>query len=189
MSSPSSKHHRHKPWFDSECKEARRTVQQASRISQPHRTAAAIQVFKELTARKKRMWTDARLATLLECARNSPARFWSLYRKKGNVSKLVDKVKWFRYFKRLFAQPHSIPVDSPPLPLLPPSKRSVWAHEANQLNDAFTSLEIANAIKHMKKNKATGIDGMRSEHILDASHYLIAPLTTVFNKIFNEANF
>lgn len=36
---------------------------------------------------------------------------------------------------------------------------------ANQLNDAFTSLEAANAIKHLKKNKATGINGMTSEHI------------------------
>jgi hypothetical protein len=42
------------------------------------------------------------------------------------------------------------------------------------------------AIKKLKRNKASGIDGITAELICDAASVLIEPLTIVFNSVFNN---
>ncbi len=40
--------------------------------------------------------------------------------------------------------------------------------------------------RRLKWNKAAGIDGIRAEHILDASEVLLDPLVQTFNQLLNK---
>ncbi len=49
------------------------------------------------------------------------------------------------------------------------------------LNADITLVELLQALKKLQKNKATGLDGMKAEFILDAGELLHMPLLTMFN--------
>jgi hypothetical protein len=54
---------------------------------------------------------------------------------------------------------------------------------SHTLNTDITLAELLQALKKLQKNKATGLDGMKVEFILDAREQLHMPLLTVFNYI------
>lgn len=198
---PSPTRHKHQPWFDEDCKAARRRLRAAVRRD-PHSHAAlqARQEFRRLTARRKKTWTEERLARLIEDACHSPAAFWRQFRKKGKASKLVSAARWFSYFQKLFSPPKARTAAPPPLPPLPPETASRWAAAAESLNAPITPGEVEACLDRLRKNKAAGYDGMRAEFILDAKppppppgmtdafppgpNPLAAPIAIVFNKIF-----
>jgi len=49
------------------------------------------------------------------------------------------------------------------------------------LNADITFAKLLQALKKLQRNKATGLDGMKAEFILDAGELLHMPLLTVFN--------
>ena len=54
------------------------------------------------------------------------------------------------------------------------------------LNADITEQEVEAALKRLKRNKAAGVDGIRAEHILDASELLLKPLVQTFNQVLNR---
>jgi len=49
------------------------------------------------------------------------------------------------------------------------------------LNADITLVELLQALKKLQRNKATGLDGMKAEFILDAGELLHMPLLITFN--------
>ena len=198
--------HKHQPWFDKECKEMRRRFHASRRLPHTNLAEQARLEYRRLTARKKKLWNEARLAQLLEDARHSPANFWRVFRKKGKTLKIESAVQWYKYFKQLLAAPNISPTTCSPLPPIPPDVTARRAAAAGSLNSPFSELEVGSAIQRLRKNKAAGIDGMKAEFLLDAAlplpsdcdaateadsqaepltpGPLLPPLTLVLNKIF-----
>jgi len=62
---------------------------------------------------------------------------------------------------------------------------------SHTLNTDITLAELLQALKKLQRNKATGLDGMKAEFILDAGELLHKPLLTAFNcflaEVFLEA--
>jgi hypothetical protein len=54
------------------------------------------------------------------------------------------------------------------------------------LNTNITLVELLQAFKKLQRNKATGLDGMKAEFILDAGELLHMPLLTSFNCFLEE---
>ena len=52
-----------------------------------------------------------------------------------------------------------------------------------ELNVPITSDETAAAFKRLKRHKASGLDGIKAEYLLDAEEILLEPLTTAFNQM------
>jgi hypothetical protein len=52
---------------------------------------------------------------------------------------------------------------------------------SHTLNIDITFAELLQALKKLQRNKATGLDGMKVEFILDVGELLHMPLLTVFN--------
>lgn len=191
--------HKHQPWFDADCKLARRRLRTIARLDpSSHAAVQARRDFRRLAARKKKLWNEARLARLVEDARHSPAAFWRQYRKKGKTIKLVSAVQWFTYCQKLFSPPSKRTATPPPLPPLPPETAAQWAVAAEELNAHITASEVEACLDRLRRNKAAGFDGMRAEFLLDAApttdptnpggprapHPLATPLAIVFDKIF-----
>ena len=88
------------------------------------------------------------------------------------------------------ASPSRTPVN----PLLSPNPIPIPAHPSSAAPPAFdllnadiTEEEVQAALKRLKRNKAAGVDGIRAEHILDASELLLNPLVQTFNQVLNQA--
>jgi hypothetical protein len=52
---------------------------------------------------------------------------------------------------------------------------------SHTLNTDITFAELLQALKKLQRNKATGLDGMKVELILDVRELLHMPLLTAFN--------
>jgi hypothetical protein len=57
---------------------------------------------------------------------------------------------------------------------------------SHTLNTNITLVELLQVLKKLQKNKATGLDGMKVEFILDARELLHMPLLTTFNYFLAE---
>jgi hypothetical protein len=57
---------------------------------------------------------------------------------------------------------------------------------SHTLNTDITLVELFQALKKLQRNKATGLDGMKAEFILDVGELLHMPLLTTFNYFLDE---
>jgi len=54
------------------------------------------------------------------------------------------------------------------------------------VNYDITLDEIAQVIRRLKRNKSTGLNGIKAEFLLDAGNMLHVPLQIVFNKLLQQ---
>jgi hypothetical protein len=57
---------------------------------------------------------------------------------------------------------------------------------SHTLNTDITLVELLQTLKKLQRNKATSLDGMKNEFILDAGELLHMPLLTTFNCFLTE---
>jgi hypothetical protein len=57
---------------------------------------------------------------------------------------------------------------------------------SHTLNTDITFVELFHALKKLQKNKATGLNGMKVEFLLDAGKLLYMPLLIIFNYFLEE---
>jgi hypothetical protein len=75
------------------------------------------------------------------------------------------------------------PPSSPPNPVIPAPTSDV---DGCILSQEIQLCEIVDAIKRLKRGKATGLDGMKAEFVIDGSDALLRILQTLFNKLLSE---
>ena len=58
--------------------------------------------------------------------------------------------------------------------------------ENPKLNTPITYEEVAAAFRRLKHYKASGMDGIKAEYLIDAKDILLEPLTVTFNQMLVE---
>ena len=95
--------HKHKPWFDAECRAQKRTVTAFLKLH-PH-THAARQQQKELKQRKKRAFHRLKAEQLCALAEAEPGTFWRRFRKRAEGVKGITSQALRDGFERLYQPP------------------------------------------------------------------------------------
>jgi hypothetical protein len=107
--------------------------------------------------------------------------FWKKYRPRAPI---VDKIS----VATLLEGFHGLIGQSPP-PIRLQINQSAHVTEpppSHTLNIDITLVELFQALKKLQRNKATSLDGMKVEFILDAGKLLHMPLLTSFNCFLTE---
>jgi hypothetical protein len=91
-------------WFDWECKDARRRLKEALRRKGSAVAGELRKRYRAIIRRKKRMFSKARTAQLLELAKRQPARFWGRFKKRLKRVGVQSKAEWHRYCKGLYTR-------------------------------------------------------------------------------------
>ena len=135
--------------------------------------------YKRITQRKRRQHELTVQQELCQLASSNAAAFWRKYSKRVSVQGDISAVQWQSAFQSLFG-PDVSPVpsveDQGPQGVVPASK----------LNVPITEDEVKGAFKRLKRCKASGLDGIKAEYLIDAEDILLAPLTVTFNELLSR---
>lgn len=195
-----------KGWFDDECKKAKRGlrewVERAGRDSELVR--AREKEYRRLLRRKRRRWSEAENACLLELAKKNPSKFWRRFkRRKGQV--MVKSVReWEDYCRKLYGLGGGEKDKGGTEKGLAAETQADEMEEADIAEGAdeadgegtqvmetnIKTEEVEAALARMKTRKAADIDFLVVE-LLRAGvlELLTGPLTAVFNEIFTTGHF
>ena len=165
------------PWFDAECKAAKKVKNRVLHSdASEHEKKLAVQQFQSVTARVKGRWLERRSDELCEMASKDPKGFWRAFKTQQSNVCPVELAAQFEAFRALMgSQPAQIPEQADLL------GTSVRAADASCLNAPITADELHDCIKHLKRNKSPGIDGVLSEMIKDGGDVLHNCLLVIFN--------
>ena len=176
--------HQHKPWFDDECRSAKRALNEFIRTCDDSTVVAnRLNEFKQFFKAKKRRYLKSVGEGMLRLAKADPTAFWRRFRRKSTAAPAIGKDALYDGFKALLDQQPPEQSDHQVDPLLEPPCPVDCPVDCSDLNAEFTDVEIMAVCKRLKRNKSTGIDGIAAEFILDASDLLAQPLKIVFNKM------
>ena len=182
-------YHQHKTWYDEECKALRKQLTEMPKSDPEH--AVLTKQYKRVAKQKRRLHDRAAQAELCELAGRDPSQFWRRYKKTTRTEGNIPHERWKEAFKSLFGpeiQTSSID-PSAPLPTFPPSfTPPVHQHDTldEALNAPITTEDVQAAFKRLKRHKASGLDGIKAEYLLDAVDLLLQPLTCTFNQMLHH---
>ncbi len=176
---PSAHHHCHKPWFDTECRMEKRHVMTFLKNNPESEFARTLQRnLKQLFKRKKRSYEKLRGMRLCKMAKADPAGFWRRYRAQKEAAHGIGREPLRQGFVALLGPPSLTP------DLVVPAPTSDV--DGCTLSQDIQLCEIAAAIKRLKRGKAAGLDGVKTEFLIDGCDTLLCILQTLFNKLLSE---
>ena len=164
--------HRHQPWYDDEIKGIRRQLHALPRFCTEY--AQLQKEYQRTKQRKRRQFQLERQQQLCKEACSNAAAFWRKYKKKPTVHGDINPEQWRSAFQVLFGPnigPESSSEDRGP------------QGENPELNIPITNEEVSAAFKRLKRHKASGMDGIKAEYLIDAEDILLEPLTVTFNQM------
>ena len=191
-------------WFDCECKTYKRIVNDYSKShdlkisSYREHYLLLKKKYKAVTQKKKRQYQNGirtELNNFHSTNQNDYWKFWDSLKHKHNNSSVLSNKLTLQHFEEYFSS-----VQSPP-------DSSFSSFDISILNDArsyiaqydfistptshvfdfpITSAEVSTQIRRLKLKKAPGIDGIGNEFYKSAEIFLVSPLTTLFNLIWEK---
>ena len=176
------------PWFDQDCKVAKRKVNMLLRRWKQMRDAKSFcnymvqkKLFKRLTKQKKRDHNSCLNERLRVLNRKDPKHFWRILelgkkQKKTLISNKISQEDWVRHFAGI----HQETVTSHESP-------SFAVNMVTQLDTDISTEEVHLAIDRMKDGKASGADGLCAELFKNLDAITLRTLTKLFNKVFQLA--
>lgn len=176
-------------WFDLDCrnmkKETTRALRNYRKTKRQEERLLYCKLrkdYKQLQKTKRKLHQEEQLKILTENS-NDTCAFWRVMRKilsKSQPSANISLLQWQNHFKSLLQTP-TIDVNI--------SEEQDVSHEINsEITDApITKEEIIKGIKHLKKNKAAGWDGIPGEMLKHVD--VISFLLKYFNAIFETGYF
>ena len=176
-------------WFDSECYIKKRVVRKYLRKYRNTRSIdnKALYVghrreYKALLKFKKRRYFENKCNHIMNSLDN-PISFWKEIRsvcQKSQVTCDIDLPQWYRYFKKLFQLPSTLP----PICAEPKPTAVVSAASLTSLNSPITAIEVNTAVSRSKARKALGPDNISNElvkHTLtDSFDFILHALNNIF---------
>ena len=178
------------PWFDQDCKVAKRKVNMLLRRWKQLRDAESFssymvqkKLFKRLTKQKKRDHNSCLNASLRVLNRRDPKHFWRILElgKKTEKTLISDKISqgdWVRHFVGIHQETETNH-ESP----------SFLVNMVTQLDTDISTEEVHLAIDRMKDGKASGADGLCAELFKNLDEITLHTLTKLFNKVFQLGQF
>jgi len=101
--------------------------------------------------------------------------FWKKYWPRAPIMDKISAATFLEGFRTLVGQ------SPPPIQLRIDHLAQVTeSPPSHTLNADITLAELLQALKKLQRNKATGLDGMKTEFILDVGELLHMPLLTTF---------
>ncbi len=182
---------KHKPWFDAECKAAKRSLRAYLQAHADTPVAAQMRKeYKRLLKTKRAVHEKLQADRLCQIAKTNPAAFWKCYRKRETTASHITAEGWLSAFKALvgqqFNQGSEDPGHPPPEDHAGVGSANPSACECSELNADITLAEIAAVVKRLKRNKAAGLDGIKAEYIVDAYQILAPYLLRTFNQLLDN---
>ncbi|GAQ86738.1 Reverse transcriptase-related protein [Klebsormidium nitens] len=179
-------------WFDTDCRTARRRFRDALKAGGPsHLSSQLKKEYRKLVRRKKRAFSKYRAAKLEDQILNSPGRFWKQFRKKRQGLGLAHKEGLVRHCQNLYEQ-SEVEEDV----LADATHASHGFEEVIQargrsegLEGRILESEVEAALKGLKNGKSADLKGFTAELLKAGQKQLVAGLTQVFNRAFEEGVF
>ena len=185
------------PWFDNECKMLKSNKQLLLRRFRRNRSQENLQnyivarnIFEIKIEEKKNAYKENKLDSLLASIDDSKS-FWSKLKSltsksnQVNLSKLT-KQEWLNHFEKLFS---SDSLDDPEL------LRNIEVDEPDDeieyllFNERISDDESLHAVKHLKKGKSAGPDGILPEFFIECIDTLLPVISKLFNRLFMNGLF
>ena len=172
-----------KPWFDAECWQARRALRTASHAASVHHNQSPLLAsYKALLRRKRRAWEKRNNEDLCQLAVKDPGKFWRKYQKLEEAPQGISTSAWYQAFSSLLAP------EAPPSAASAPimgvgAPAPIQGSPSDHLHDPICATEITQALKRLRRNRASGNDGIRAEHLLDARALLLEPMVHIFTHL------
>jgi exonuclease III len=179
----------HKPWFDRECRLARKTYRRSYGESFDSRIHAR-NIYNSFIRRKQRAWQKKAVQQLIDDIHRNPRSFWSHFSNHKNISAAhIEVPSCVQYFKALLFR------DDERCTFVATGSSS---DEPNHwLNRNFTDDEVAVVVNNLHNHKACGSDIVSAEFYKyavsrDERGYVVdnilAPyLRTLFQWIFDRS--
>ena len=167
--------HRHQIWYDDEVKGIRRQLHALPRFCTEY--AQVQKEYHKVKQRKRRQFQLECQQQLCKEACNNAAAFWRKYKKRNQVHGDINPDQWRAAFQVLFG-PDVGPESS--------SEAQGPQGESPELNTPITHEEVGAAFRRLKRHKASGMDGIKAEYLIDAEDILLEPMTVTFNHMLAE---
>jgi len=174
---------RQSTWFDKDCTDIKKELRKRLRKYRKHlldedkssyfslRTE-----YKTLLKTKKSQYNDKIIRTLTGSINNTTV-FWKTINsicRRPLVTNSIQPQQWHDHFKTIF----QVTVVNPNTSLT-----SVCADGDEFLDAAISEREVTQAIGHLKRGKAAGLDNIAAQMIKSADHLLRPFLLNLFNKL------
>lgn len=187
--STQEKHKRdNKPWFDVDCKFARKNFRKLKRKFKTNRSRSNYNNMKQAEARYKKtldekykLYCKNLSKNINDMKSNNSKEFWRfLKNSKKKCQPNIDISKLYEFFKNLNTAPQYDDRDE-----LPDIDNPDLDRINNDLNSYITRDEIYNCIRKLKNDKACGEDHIVNEYIKSTSDQFIGIYEKLFNIIFD----
>ena len=184
------------PWFDSECREARKLVlSQGKPESDPSVTLELCKNYRAMKQRKKRQFRRSMYNRLENCNVYNNKSVWDVLKpyRKNNISNTFSLEEFYNVFNQQALPSENSEWDT----LYEDSVKSFLVEYENGcldnlcnnnimhsvINDNFTIDEISSVVASLKRNKSAGADGIHAEFLVALKDNIIEDLTLLFNYI------
>lgn len=184
---------RNKKWFDNDLKRLKSKIKHFTAILRlsPFDSYVRKELFftlhkyNKLRKKKARLYKQTMVNKLHEMRSKDPTEFWKLLKnldENGKIQKqsLIPMPEWENYFKLLHKAKEDQSIQLEQL-------------EADKIfcptDFKITEIEVIQAIKKLKRNKAAGLDNILNEMIIYSQSFIIKLLTKLFNEILLTGNY
>ena len=201
------------PWFDNECRTARKLYRRADKSLGATPTATRLRAaYKKLCRSKKATYIAAESDRLLEQARTDPHTFYKNLCPRVTAPTLPPADSLFEHFENLLTQlppPAPVPPPSPtdstttntdtssdyvdPRPT-PSPEPDFWTttaviapEQAESLTRDFTTEEVLAGVARLRNHRTADHHGIKAEFLKAAPEELAPLLVTLVNRLFHSA--
>lgn len=194
------------PWFDTECKELKRALNDYSKLHNLNIEYYRMYYFnkkktyKSLIQKKKREHLSKTRSDLENFHSKNQNDYWKLWdklkkaNKPRNRSVKLNLQSFESYFSSIRSPSNSM-ISNFDLNSIEIAKSYIANHNMEENGSLYltdppiTQAEIFQQIKNLKLNKAPGIDGIGNEFYKVASDKFLIPFTVLFNYIWDSGVF
>jgi exonuclease III len=188
---------KNKPWFNKTLSNLRQNVnKKGTLLTQfPADTNIrgsyykSLKEYNRLRKQEQRKYKQSIVDKLDELQGNSPQEYWKLLKKlqqeTENPAEQITAEQWQAHFSKLNTRPTEHNKNTPQQV---DTDFAIYMTNA-EINKHIEENEITQAIKTLKNNKATGLDGISNEMLKYGQHTFTKPLASLFNLILKSGNY
>ena len=179
-----------KPWFSKECKHYRKVFNKAkmrlkksNNLPNKESFQKASKEYKKCMDRHIRLYKQQLQDMLRNKQKYLPREFWTFFNKKLDQAAIDDIPTldtFFEYFKDQNSTDDATLDDSQ---FENVSEHTPDDYDCTELNDEITLQEITKAINKLKRNKASGVDQVENDYIIDSVDILAPVYVEFFNLV------
>ena len=191
-------------WFDSECKNLRKSLNEFAKKKDLALDQNKIQYgimhkyYKQVTQKKKRQFQENNRKEMQSLIGKNQADCWKYWKKLKSVGKIQancpDLDTFHNYFEQQSLPPERDYFDTESMAHIVNAVQNSGYSCSSELStyicdNVITEEEVALHFRRLKNNKAAGIDGIPAEFYKYAGEQFITPFCAVFNHIFDKGEY